>query len=96
MDGGPRHVPLLTIPGAAERTVTLHAPSKTYNVAGLCAAFAVIPDPALRQRFKRASAGILADTNLFGERATLTLSLTLALTLPASSQTRTSSVSASL
>ncbi len=35
----------------ADRTVTLMAPSKTYNMAGLHCAFAIIPNPELRERF---------------------------------------------
>ena len=37
-------------PELAARSVTLMAPSKTYNVPGLGTSFAIIPDAALRQR----------------------------------------------
>lgn len=53
-------------PEFAETLVTLLAPSKTYNLPGLSCAFAVIPDPALRQRFRAAMAGIVPHVNLFG------------------------------
>ncbi|MBU1877380.1 MAG: aminotransferase class I/II-fold pyridoxal phosphate-dependent enzyme, partial [Chloroflexi bacterium] len=36
----------------AERTITLMAPSKTYNIAGLDCAVAIIPNPELRQQFQ--------------------------------------------
>jgi cystathionine beta-lyase len=46
------HVPIATLDAAvAERTVTLMSPSKTYNLAGLHCAFAIIPNAALRERF---------------------------------------------
>ena len=53
-------------PEFAGSLVTLLAPSKTYNLPGLSCAFAVIPEPALRQRFRSAMAGIVPHVNLFG------------------------------
>jgi len=56
--GGSRHIPTATLSGEVEaRTVTLMAPSKTFNLAGLSASFAIIPDAGLRRRFERARAG---------------------------------------
>lgn len=53
--GGSRHIPIATLSREIEhRTITLVAPSKTYNVPGLFCGFAIIPDPALRERFKAA------------------------------------------
>jgi cystathionine beta-lyase len=43
----------------AARTVTLMAPSKTYNIAGLGCSYAIIPDASLRRRFERAMAMIV-------------------------------------
>ncbi len=46
------HIPIATLDAAvADRTVTLMAPSKTYNLAGLHCSFAIIPNPSLRERF---------------------------------------------
>jgi len=50
----------------ARRTVTLMAPSKTYNVPGLGTSIAIIPDDAMRARFVRASAGVMAEVNILG------------------------------
>ncbi|HEX9244078.1 MAG TPA: PatB family C-S lyase [Anaeromyxobacter sp.] len=62
-----RHRPYATLSeGAARRSITLMAPSKTFNVPGLGAAFAVIPDPALRAAFKRAMGGIVPHPNVLG------------------------------
>jgi cystathionine beta-lyase len=58
-------------PEAASRTITLMAPSKTYNIPGLGCAFAVVPEPGLRARFRRAMAGIVPEVNLMGQAAAL-------------------------
>ena len=61
------HVPTaLLSPEIAARTITLMAPSKTYNVPGLGTSFAIIPDAALRARFVRATSGIVAEVNNLG------------------------------
>ena len=53
----------------AKRSITLMAPSKTYNVPGLGTSFAVIPDAALRAQFVRATAGIVAEVTTLGYAA---------------------------
>ncbi|MFZ2855518.1 MAG: PatB family C-S lyase [Rhodocyclaceae bacterium] len=66
LDGGP-HVPLARLnAGIARRSITLMAPSKTYNIPGLGCAFAVIPDAALRRRFLGAMNGIVPHVNVLG------------------------------
>ena len=50
----------------AKRTVTLMAPSKTYNVPGLGTSLAIIPDATLRARFVRATAGVVAEVTALG------------------------------
>ena len=50
----------------ANRTITLMAPSKTYNVPGLGTSLAIIPDAALRARFLRAAAGVMAEVTGLG------------------------------
>ncbi|MEO6875868.1 MAG: PatB family C-S lyase [Opitutaceae bacterium] len=67
LDPALQHIATATLsPAIAARTVTLMAPSKTYNIPGLGTSFAVIPDPALRAQFIRASAGIVAEVNTLG------------------------------
>lgn len=69
---GRRHTPLATLaPEIAQRCITLMAPSKTFNIAGLGASFAIIQNPALRQRFKQAMRGIVPDVNLLALTAAL-------------------------
>jgi cystathionine beta-lyase len=64
------HLPVARLsPEVAARTVTLMAPSKTYNIPGLGTSIAVIPDPALRARFIRATSGIVAEVNALGYAA---------------------------
>lgn len=46
-----------------ERTITLLSPSKTYNIAGLGYAFAVIPNDSLRRRFEGARGHTLPEIN---------------------------------
>ena len=61
------HVPTAVLsPEIAARTITLMAPSKTYNVPGLGASIAIIPDAMRRARFVRATAGIVAEVNNLG------------------------------
>ncbi len=67
LEPGRRHVPLALIdPAFAERILTLMAPSKTWNLPGLGCSFAVIPDPALRRRFRREMAGLVPPVNVLG------------------------------
>ncbi len=51
---------------ASERSITLMAPSKTYNIAGLGCSFAVIPNAQLRAKFERQIMGIVPDVNVLG------------------------------
>ena len=61
------HVPSASLGAeAAARTITLMAPSKTFNVPGLGTSLAIIPDAALRRRFERAAAGIVAEVTCLG------------------------------
>lgn len=65
---GRRHVPLASIsPALAERTVTLLAPSKTFNIAGLNMSLVVSSNPALLARYtERFEAAGLTIASLFG------------------------------
>lgn len=62
-----RHTPLACVaPAFADRTITLMAPSKTWNLPGLGCSFAVIPDRSLRRRFRDAMAGLVPHVNTLG------------------------------
>lgn len=61
---GVQHLPIATLaPEVARRTITLLAPSKTFNIPGLAGAWAIIADAALRRRFIRAGQGLMAEGN---------------------------------
>jgi cysteine-S-conjugate beta-lyase len=67
LDEGARHRPLAAaFPELAARTLTLWAPSKTFNLAGLTTACAVIADDALRRRFTAGIRGLVPDPNVLG------------------------------
>ena len=71
LDPARRHRPLASLsPQLAARTVTLMAPSKTFNIPGLGAAFAIISDAGLRRNFRAAMQGIVPHTNALGMAAT--------------------------
>ena len=62
-----RHIPLGNLePETAEHTITLMAPSKTYNLPGFGCSFAIISNADLRVRFKKAMAGIVPDPAAMG------------------------------
>jgi cysteine-S-conjugate beta-lyase len=70
LDQAVRHIPIATLsPETDRRTITLLAPSKTYNVPGLGCSFAVISDDTLRRAFRRAMGRIVPHVNLFGYTA---------------------------
>jgi len=70
--GSESHLSIAAIdPAIARRCVTLLAPSKTFNLPGLGCSIAVITNPELRSRFKKAARGIVPDPNLLGMYAAL-------------------------
>jgi len=64
---GHRHVPIASLqPEIAQNSITLMAPSKTFNIPGLQCSFAVVQNPELRQRLQKASEGMGGWVNLMG------------------------------
>jgi cystathionine beta-lyase len=58
------HFSALNLPeNLAKRTITLLSPSKTWNIAGLGYAFAVIPDDSIRRKFAAARGHTLSEIN---------------------------------
>jgi cystathionine beta-lyase len=65
--GETQHIPIATLaPEIAQRTVTLIAPSKTFNVPGLGVSFAIVQNKELRRDVQRAMAGIVPHVNVLG------------------------------
>jgi cystathionine beta-lyase len=69
---GQQHVPIASLdPAIAERTVTLMAPSKTFNLPGLKCSVAIIPNASLREKFVAAQLDLVRAVNILGYIATL-------------------------
>ncbi len=47
-----KHTPIATLKNAKDITITLNAPSKTFNVAGVVNAYAIVPNSSLKRRFE--------------------------------------------
>ncbi|MFO7725557.1 MAG: PatB family C-S lyase [Oceanipulchritudo sp.] len=62
----PHHTFLSLDPWARDHSLTLMAPSKTYNVPGLACSFIIVPDKGLRRRFQQASRGLITEVNCLG------------------------------
>ena len=67
-----RHIPIASLsPEVARWTITLMAPSKTYNLAGLRCGFAVIQNPELAKGWRKATLGLNPGLNIMGQVAAL-------------------------
>ncbi|WP_061495823.1 MalY/PatB family protein [Ramlibacter tataouinensis] len=71
LDPDTPHLPFAKVlaeraPRLLARTITLHGPGKTYNIAGLGIAWAIIPDADLRQRFRASMGRLVPDPCCFG------------------------------
>lgn len=65
--GGSVHTPIASLsPEIAARTVTLMAPSKTFNLAGLKSAVAIITNEEIRERFEAGKGGVAGSINVLG------------------------------
>lgn len=70
---GHRHLPIASLDAEiARNTVTLMAPSKTFNIAGLECSVAIIQNPALREKVQKARRGVVGGVNIMGLVAGLT------------------------
>ncbi len=66
------HTPIAALDAdIAANTITLMAPSKTFNIPGLKCAFGVITNPALRRKVQEARRGLVGDVNVMGYQAAL-------------------------
>jgi cystathionine beta-lyase len=65
-------VPIATLGSeVANQTITLMAPSKTYNLAGLHCGFAIIQNSNLRRTWQTFSTGLVPGVNILGHMAAL-------------------------
>jgi cystathionine beta-lyase len=71
LDADKRHIPAATLGDEiAQRTVTLMSASKTFNLPALGCAYAVAANPELRNKLRKAMAGIVHHIGLMGYIAT--------------------------
>ncbi len=65
LEPGVAHIPFASLDADAEqRSITLMSPSKSFNIAGLGASLAVIPNPRLRMRFVAQRSGIVPQVDV--------------------------------
>ncbi|WP_380177588.1 MalY/PatB family protein [Kalamiella sp. sgz302252] len=65
LEEGAEHIPFGSLSeDAQQRSITLISPSKTFNIAGLGASLAIIPDKTLRARFNRVRQGIVPQPDI--------------------------------
>nr|WP_314423281.1 PatB family C-S lyase [uncultured Erwinia sp.] len=65
LEPGAKHIPFASLSeDAAQRSITLMSPSKTFNIAGLGASVAIIPNRELRERFTRERKGMVPDVDV--------------------------------
>ncbi|WP_304233845.1 MalY/PatB family protein [Jiulongibacter sediminis] len=64
LDESKEHISVASLNKEIEnQSITLLAPSKTWNIAGLGGSFAVIPNPEIREKFEKACFGIMPHMN---------------------------------
>lgn len=65
LEPGCQHIPFATLnEDASQRSITLMSPSKTFNIAGLGASMALVPNTALRQKLIRTRSGIVPEVDI--------------------------------
>ena len=68
--GGAQHTPIAMLsPEVAKQSITLVAPSKTFNTAGLFCGFAIIPNLEMRERYQKAAEQMTLHVNSLGQIA---------------------------
>jgi len=69
---GHNHIPIASLsPEVEKQTITLLAPSKTYNIAGLHCAVGVVPNAELRKSLKAAQKGLVDEPDILSYTAAL-------------------------
>jgi cystathionine beta-lyase len=70
--GETQHIPIASLsPEIADKTITLIAPSKTFNMAGLFCGFAIIPNADLLRRYKVTTEQMSMHVNNMGLAAAM-------------------------
>ncbi len=72
LDPDAEHIPYATLSDyARDNSITLLAPSKTFNLAGFGCSIAIIPNPKIRRRFNQIRKGIVPSVNALAYTAAL-------------------------
>ena len=72
LDEDKKHVCALTLPERIrQRTVMLSAPSKTFNIAGICFTYMAVPNDELRAAIRKTQGHSLPTLNVFAYAASL-------------------------
>ena len=72
LDEGLKHTSALTLPEQyLSRVIMLSAPSKTFNIAGICFTFMAVPDAGLLATIRRTQGHTLPTLNVFAYAASL-------------------------
>ena len=67
---GKQHIPIASLSEeVAQRSITLMAPSKTFNIPGLDMAFAIIPNADMRKEYASLMNGLVGHVNIIGMHA---------------------------
>jgi cystathionine beta-lyase len=70
LDEENQHIPIASLnPQIEQRSITLMAPSKTFNLAGMGFSFAIVPNPELRAGMLKARKGIVPYVGAMGYAA---------------------------
>jgi len=69
---GSSHLPMASLaPEIADQTITLVAPSKTFNLPGLKCSVAIVQNPELRKKLESTHTGLVHGVNVMGYTAAL-------------------------
>ncbi|MEJ5203685.1 MAG: PatB family C-S lyase [Anaerolineales bacterium] len=67
-----QHIPIASLSKEiAQNTVTLMAPSKTFNIAGLGCSYAIVQNQQLRKKLQTSTRGLVPHVNILGQIAAL-------------------------
>jgi cystathionine beta-lyase len=67
-----KHIPIASLDKEiAQNTITLMAPTKTFNIAGLQCSYAIVQNQELRKKLEQSMKGLVMWVNLLGLTATL-------------------------
>ncbi|WP_019614603.1 aminotransferase class I/II-fold pyridoxal phosphate-dependent enzyme [Psychromonas ossibalaenae] len=70
LEPGVHHIPFASLnERAAQRSITLMSPSKTFNLAGLGASMAIIPNEEIRRKFQKERGDVVPGVNVLAYAA---------------------------